>query len=321
MHEVRLQRLRVGSVFWLVTTAGLSVGGCSIEPLPPGDQTEPSVSAALSIQEASARTPACDGDDHRRPATTTTLGSTGRIEVAADFIGGVFYAEDTILRATAAPNCVVHIESAAKAFSPAGALVVSSDLVGPDGAPPVSYVVNPDPSNEYFEFPDPLLYNFPDGTKVHVQLAGTPVFPAILDTTLRSPVFGTIGVTVPTPPSTGVLTIPSTAALNIVWAVPAGGGLGHRQHQQVSVRLFVLSPVRWAQLYCTWPLVAGHGAVPAVLLRELRAQLGGAGPLDAAVDLYAGEFREVATAASSYVLFATTPEATSFPRSTSATFE
>ena len=37
--------------------------------------------------------------------------------------------------------------------------------------------------------------------------------------------------------------------------------------------------------------------------------------------MYSGEFRELATAKSSYVVFVTTDDATTLPRSTIATFE
>jgi hypothetical protein len=87
------------------------------------------------------------------------------------------------------------------------------------------------------------------------------------------------------------------------------------------MRLFALGPVHWGQLYCSWPLSAGQGEVPARLLKEFRGQLGGTGGLDAALDMYSGEFRELATASSSYVVFVTTDDATTLPRSTSATLE
>jgi len=62
-------------------------------------------------------------------------------------------------------------------------------------------------------------------------------------------------------------------------------------------------------------------AVPASLLSEFRRQLGGSDGLDAAVDIYSGGFREFTTPNSSYVGFATTDFATTFPRSTAATFD
>jgi hypothetical protein len=57
------------------------------------------------------------------------------------------------------------------------------------------------------------------------------------------------------------------------------------------------------------------------LVKEFRSQLGGTGAVDAVVDIYPGEFTELATTTSAYVVFVTTDDATTLPRSTSATFE
>ena len=57
-------------------------------------------------------------------------------------------------------------------------------------------------------------------------------------------------------------------------------------------------------LYCSWPLVEGRGEIPALMLGEFRARLGGAGALDGALDIFSGEFRELSTATSSYVILA-----------------
>ena len=82
-----------------------------------------------------------------------------------------------------------------------------------------------------------------------------------------------------------------------------------------------MGPAHWGQLYCSWPISRGRGQVPATLLKSFRSHLGGVGAVDAVVDMYSGEFSELATATSSYVVFVTTDDATTLPRSTSATFE
>jgi hypothetical protein len=88
--------------------------------------------------------------------------------------------------------------------------------------------------------------------------------------------------------------VKSTTPQKFKWDVlPAHRGAFARHPQSVSVRFFALGPVRWGQLYCSWPLRAGHGKVPAVLLTELRSRLGGTGPLDADIDVYSGEFEEM----------------------------
>ncbi len=313
--------LLVGSIFTSSACAeeapnhisGAGDIGASVLATPADDASPPRPDVVIPEQRPDALLDAGTEDASTTPLTTTELGSTGRIEVADDFIGAVFYADDTILRAVANPECVVHLESAEKAFSRAGTLSVSSDRVGHDGGPPTTIEIGPDGNKEYWAFPNwvdcsssnpvcpaeqtsaQLLYDFPDGSRVQIQLAGTSVFPAVAATTLLSPAFGPIEVTAPAPPDSGVLTIPSDAPLEITWNVPPMMGAAAAAGQQLSVRIFALSPVRWGQLYCSWPLIAGGGAVPGVLLREFRRQLGSTGPLDAAIDLYAGGFKEVTT--------------------------
>jgi hypothetical protein len=104
-----------------------------------------------------ATTPESDCDQIRREhdGTTATTGSTGRVEIGDFFVGGVFFVDDTILRAKAHPECVAHLSSPDQAFSAAGALIVSSDSVGTPAGPPAPFAINPDERNEYVEFPDP----------------------------------------------------------------------------------------------------------------------------------------------------------------------
>jgi len=294
--------------------------GCSGEPASDDDSSQAS-SPATSSNVAPLTGSGLDGADRDRGLTTTT-GSTGSVELSDFFAGGFFYAKDSILRAHAHPECVVYIESAEKPLSAAGTLWVSSDLVGTPGGPPAPLAVTPDGNNSYGGFPDLPLFNFPDRTKIQVALAGAPEFPAV-HATLRSPLFPIINVTAPLVPASGVLAVSSTTPLTFTWDVPPtprhAGIARHPQH--VSAQLFVLSPEHWGHLFCSWPVEDGHGKFPAVLLREFRRQLGGTGALDANIDTYSGEFRELATATSSYVFFTTTDFGTTLPRSTSAMFE
>jgi hypothetical protein len=305
----------------LVAASAVFVLGCA-----GGVDDTPEAIGASRSSALTATIPAsdCDGDEREPTRTVATSGSTGHVEIEDFFIGGVFFADDTILRAKGHPECVAHIESPDEAFAAAGMLTVSSDAVGTPGGPPAPFAINPDGRNEYFEFPDPPLFNVGEGTKVQVALAGAPGFPPIPETALRSSASGPINVTEPVVPGSGVLAVSSTAPLRFAWDVPAtqpprGDRGRHQQH--VSMRLFALGPVGWGQLYCSWPTAAGRGNVPASLLGAFRGRLGGTGAVDAVVDMYSGEFRELATAKSSYVVFVTTDDATTLPRSTSATFE
>ena len=69
-------------------------------------------------------------------------------------------------------------------------------------------------------------------------------------------------------------------------------------------------------------MAEGHGEIPAAMLGEFRARLGGAGALDGALDIFSGEVRELTMATSSYVILVGSdlPQ-TSISRSTSVLFE
>jgi hypothetical protein len=99
-------------------------------------------------------------------------------------------------------------------------------------------------------------------------------------------------------------------------------GAKRAPHQSIASSLFVLGPAAWGHIYCSWPLADGHGEIPVAMLREFRARLGGTGALDGAFDIFSGEFHELATATSSYVILVGSdlPQ-TSISRSTSALFE
>ena len=181
-------------------------------------------------------------------------------------------------------------------------------------------VINPDLGNDYYEFPDPPLFNYPDGTRVQIQLSGAPGFPSIHHRNLRSSPFGVIVFAAPQVPASGVLSIASTLPFSLDWTAPDGAR--RAPQQSIAASLFVVGPGAWGHLYCSWPLAEGRGEVPAVMLRELRTRLGGAGALDGALDIYSGEFRELSTATSSYVILVGSdlPQ-TSIPRSTPVLFE
>ena len=276
--------------------------------------TKDTTGGAVDLEERSAALEAACSD---HDGVRVTTGSTGRIEISDFFVGGTFYADDTILRTE---RCVAHLEGSDEPRAPAGTLTVSSDLVGTPGGPPAPLVINPDLSNDYFEFPDPPLFNYPDGTRVQIQLSGAPAFPAIHHRNVRSSPFGVIAFAQPQVPASGVLAIVSTAPFALDWTVPDGAR--RAPQQSIAVSLFVLSPAAWGHLYCSWPVAEGQGEIPAAMLREFRARLGGAGALDGALDIFSGEFRELTTATSSYVILVGSdlPQ-TSISRSTSVLFE
>jgi hypothetical protein len=296
------------SVGWVtaVAVAGFVGSACA------GAEDPTSGPADLETRSAALST-SCGEESGVRVMT----GSTGRIEISDFFVGGTFYVDDTILRTD---PCVAHLENPDEPRTAAGTLTVTSDLVGTPGGPLAPLVINPDTGNDYFEFPDPPLFNYPDGTRVQIQLSGAPGFPPILHRTVRSSPFDLIAFDQPEVPASGVLPVSSAAALALDWTVPEGAR--RAPHQSIAATLLVLGPTAWGNIYCSWPLAEGHGEVPTAILREFRARLGGTGALDGAFDIFSGEFRELRTATSSYVILVGSdlPQS-SIPRSTPVLFD
>ena len=293
--------------------------GCSIDLDDASETIRAPAGAELTMPEADR-----DPDEADLDRMTTTVGSTGRIELADFFIDAIFFLDDTILRAKHHPECFAHIQSAEERLAPAGTLIVTSDLVGTPGGPPAPIVVNPDSHGEYAEFPGPMLFVVGEEINVQFYLEGAPGLPGVEEATLRSSAFPLINVTAPAVPDSGVLVVSSTKPLRFAWDVPAAHSpdpVHSRDRQRVSIRLNPLSPVHWGSLYCSWPVSAGHGKVPAPLLREFRRQLGSTGPLDGNLDMVSGDFREITTPSSSYVAYTTTDFGLTFPRVLSVIFD
>jgi hypothetical protein len=285
---------------------GLLEGACL------GAEDDGHGSTALEERSAALKASCNEHGDVR-----VTSGSTGRIEISDFFVGGSFFVNDTILHTE---RCVAHLLSPDQPKTLAGTFTVSSDLVGTPDGPPAPLVINPDALNDYYEFPDPPLFNYPDGTRVQIDLSGAPGFPPIHHRTVRSSPFGLITFDHPTVPATGVLSVSSAEPLALDWTVPHGAR--RAAHQSVAATLLVLGPSAWGTVYCSWPLAEGHGEIPTAMLQEFRARLGGTGALDGAFDIFSGEFQELATATTSYVILVGSdlPQ-TSIPRSTPALFD
>lgn len=309
---VAMKRLASNHLGLIVVLAS----GCMIsasEAYPGLDVSEDDTAFAKSTSLDLSASSCVDGDDIQRGRARIfrSPGVTGHIEISDFFIGGAFYADDTIIRSTAHPECVLHIQSSDEKLANVGTLTITSDLVGAPGGPMAPFVIGPDWRNEYYAFPDPEpLFNFPDGGKVQFSLTGAPGFPGIPKMTLRTPKFDNIKVTAPVPDANWLVSVPIAESLTFEWDVAsADKQVEASQRQHVSVRLFLLGPVNWGQLYCTWSATAGIGELPGVLLREFRSQVGGTGFAEGVLDVYVGEIREIATSKSSYVAFATTDNA------------
>lgn len=293
----------------------------SVEPSP--DSGAPTVDgghdssrdpdASLDGNDASPGAPdsGSDAEVDAGPTISSEVGVTGYVRLFNDAIFAEFYEDDTILRASNAPECVVHVRSQSKPASPAGTLTIGGPVVGATGGPPEAITVEPDPEagNGYAFFildPDQGgVFPSDDALQVVVESAGTDSFPAMAGQALRPPPAELVPVTAPATDA-GVLTVDSTTSLPITWTAPATPQSGGRMIFEYSV---IDGPAssKIASIFCSYPLSAGSAAIPANLLAEVRARIG-AGAVGY-LKVYAGGAKEVADAGVSYVLLASRMDA------------
>jgi len=299
-----------------------------------GDDTEiPAVTAAPGrdaatppVDDASMTPPTTNdgGADANNapdagPTATRQLGATGRFQVPNDGIFVSFFEDDTIVRWSNAPGCVLHVRAESKPLSAAGVVTVGGPVVGTPGGLPAQVQLQADPAtygtNQYI-YPNAVYAA--DGEPV-VQIGSAefaPSFPLLPATALR-PFGGTVTVTAPAVPDGGTLLVPSTAPLAITWTPPTTTNVA-TQHFIVS--LYTAGTALGAKstlLSCRYPLGSGSGAIPANVLADVKAYA--ADPnATGSLAFTAGGYAEVATGSASYVIEVARNDSTTWPANQSA---
>lgn len=278
----------------------------------PRDSSVPDTSSS----DSGGGTDASDAgvDAEAGPTTTVTLSSAGRIQVFQDAIFGEFLEDQTIVRASNAPECVAHIGSKGKLFAKAGTLTVGGQIVNSDGGPTQAIAVQPGPfvddtgyTYEYFAFLDGInIFPPDDSLTLQVQTGGTATVGAMPVQTLRPPPAAQVTVTAPAVPDGGVLNIPSTLPFNVTWTAPDAGA-----DLRVFIGILELDSVqKRANIYCGYPLSAGKATVPANFLGEVRARLGVAS--QGKIHIWVGGQKEAVVGSDSFVIEVTRPDSTNF---------
>lgn len=236
------------------------------------------------------------------PNMTATLGSTGDIFVGNDIVTASFFEDDTILHWSNAPSCVAFVRGGSKPPSQAGTIKVAGDVVGKDGGPDSEVEVAYDPSMGYFAFV--TAYPPVDTYTASVQITAAQGFAPMPAEVFRPSRETPIVITSPSAPDADVLApIPSTAPYTIAWTAPTGGFVNE---QVISVSIFASGSsaltAKNTHLYCTFPLSAGTGTIPANVLTELRTRAGASAgtAVDAKMHIHSGGAKEVKVPTGSY---------------------
>jgi hypothetical protein len=291
---------------WLACLAG--VAACDDDSSTPGSlgKTDAGSFDVARPDSATYVPPSDAGDsgtaDGSGPKVTVTTGSTGFIEMLDFLAQGAFYEDDTIIRAPDVPACVVHVRSSSKLRSAAGTVTIGGESVGKDGGPPEAITINPELQEGYAYTYFGTVYPAGADTTVQVSMsAGASLaFPSLPVQTLRTSPAAFTTITAPVKPDAGKLKIDSTKAFTVTWTVPAGAGTGHTLNIDVTQLANDDGGFRFGDVRCAFPLAAGTASVPAYLLSELKARLGG--PATGFTAISTGGQKEVATGIASYVL-------------------
>ncbi|MBX3222927.1 MAG: hypothetical protein KF795_20620 [Labilithrix sp.] len=299
-----------------VATAGGGLAACSDSDSTPDGDTSLDAGADTSPANTDAGTPDADGaapdpdsgQHDAGPTISSAIGSTGYVKVRDGYIIARFLEDDTIVRASNAPECVVHVRSATKAFSPAGSLTVGGAIVGADGGPEQAIVVDPDETQQYLYVPDPPPESggvFPPTETLIVQIegSGSLAFPLMPAQSLPSPAAGALTIAKPIvdTASADPVVISTSEPFEIVWTPPANPHADHR----VILALEDINgadAAKIASLHCSFPIAAGKGSVPVNLLAELKSRVGASDTPEAQIQVLAGGYKEFTGGGASYVI-------------------
>ncbi|MBX3210004.1 MAG: hypothetical protein KF764_33550 [Labilithrix sp.] len=300
----------------LATAAGVLVACSDSDTSTPGDGTSLDAGSDTSPQGTDAGAPdaadgaAPDAGQDGGPTISAALGSTGYVQIRDTYIVGAFREDDTILRASNAPECVAHIRSATKPISPAGTLTIGGAIVGADGGPEQAIVVDPlDPTDPLYLYqPDPppeVGGVFPPTETLVVQIegSGSLTFPLMPAQSLPSPAAGAIAFTKPAVDldNPAPVVLPTSQAFEVTWTPPANPHADHRiilALQEVAAE----EAPRLGSLHCSFPIASGKGTIPANLLAELRSRVGGQGTAEGLFHVLAGGYKEFTGGGASYVI-------------------
>lgn len=246
------------------------------------------------------------------PVLTSSVGSTGSIQIRQDAVFAEFYEDDVILRWSNAPDCVAHVRSRTKPQSQAGTLTVGGPIVGSDGGTDQAITVTPDPMLGYV-FIGPV-FPFTDALNVELSGTSTVAFPGIPVQTLEPSAAAEVVVSKPVLPDSGDLKIPHTSAFDIAWTAPGSGTANKKIAFVLSISPTSAIGAKVAILHCAFPLAAGQASVPANILADLRDRAtAGTGTTNPTgfVHVFAGAKKEIAITTTSYVVEAARIDSTS----------
>lgn len=217
------------------------------------------------------------GTDASSPTTTEAIRSTGYIHITDMIAFAEFYADDTTVRWSNAPECLIVARSAAKTMSPAGTVTIGGDVVGQTGGP--AEPLKLEAATEYVAVDTifPATNEFTVDVDQGPASAGFAALPVqTLPTSLATPLV-MLTPSADAGADAGALSIPTSKPYELTWTPPTGPG--DLTNQRVILNLVVtptsLETGKRLSLFCGFPLTAGKATIPSEVLKDLQARAGG----------------------------------------------
>lgn len=317
-----MSRQRILSMAACATGFAAIVGvlaACSDSDSTP-DDTHDTKDSGVGDATPDVETPQVDSGNEQQvdagPTLTSTTGSTGFVQIRDAYVMAAFREDDTIVRASDTPECVLHSYSVSKPYSEAGTLTIGGEIVDSDGGPSEAITITPDEERQYFFMPEPPpdvggVFHPGDVFVVHVEGSGSAAFPSMPAQSLPTALVGELDVTKPEHPGGDPLSISSAQPFEITWTPPEDADPNHRVIVQLRELAGEETP-RGANVYCSYPIAAGKGTIAASLLAEIKRIASGTSFPVGALDIVAGGFKEFTGGGASYVIHASRDDSSAF---------
>lgn len=212
---------------------------------------------------------------------TRTVGPTGTVLIEEYYVNARFYAEDTIVRDSAVPECFATIHAADSFSVDAGTITLGGEIVGQAGgiAEESSIAYDPEAGEYFFMGDETGIYPLGAGHSLTCALSGTTGFPALAEQELPTPIVTDLTFTAPLLGAERTLSLRTDTDFEFSWTPPSDAA-GH------SVTLAFTEFANEANgatvaMYCNYPASAGSGRISSALLAAVREAGGNAGFLTA----------------------------------------
>lgn len=239
-----------------------------------GRTADASKDAATNPVDARADAPVdgaiSDASDAEVDTVTRRTGPSGLVYVDDVYVVAQFYASDTIVRDSTAPECFALLRPADGFSVNAGTITLGGEIVGKEGglSEEGTFDYDTDSGEYFFEGDGNGIFPMGEGYTLSFTLSGTTGFPAVTIAALPTPKNENATFTAPALGAERTLSLRTDTDFVFTWTPPASS-----DGQTITLAFTdFTNPVDGVTgaLYCNFPAGVGSGRVSAGLLAALR---------------------------------------------------